>query len=135
MAKATIVKELIVKTPNKVGMMAEVAGAVAKSGANITAVNAFGLEKDAMFRIVTSNNAAVINALKSKNIEASEKDAVRLELADEVGAAAALGLRLKEANIDIKYVYGTVCGCGSKCPCIIVFNTSDNKKAIETLNK
>ncbi len=55
MAKAGIIKELLVKTENKAGMMAEVTEAIAKSGANITALNAFGIDKKAIFRIVTDD--------------------------------------------------------------------------------
>lgn len=135
MAKASPVKELTVKTLNKVGMMAEVTDAISKSGINITALNAFGVDINAIFRIITSDNAKAIKELKAKQFEVSEKDAVKVELADEVGAAAKIGSKLRAAGIDIKYIYGTVCGCGSECSCAIIFNSSDNKKAVEVLNK
>ncbi|MBU4376881.1 MAG: ACT domain-containing protein [Candidatus Omnitrophica bacterium] len=133
MAKATIVKELIVKTPNRVGMLAEVAGTIAKSGANINALNAFGVESDAIFRIVTSDNAAAIKELKAKKIEVSEKDAVKVELENKSGMAAEIAEKLKAASIDIKYIYGSACGC--TCPCGLILNTSDNKKTVDILNK
>ena len=133
MAKATIVKELIVKTPNRVCMLAEVAGIITKSGANISALNAFGIDSDAIFRIVTSDNAAAIKELKAKRIEASEKDAVRVELENSSGKAAEMAEKMKAASIDIKYIYATACNCD--CPCGLVLNTSDNKKTVEILNK
>lgn len=133
MAKAAIVKELIVKTPNRVGMLAEVAGIVAKSGANINALNAFGVENDAIFRIVTSDNAAAVKELKSKKIEVSEKDVVKVELENKSGMAGAMAEKIKSASIDIKYIYGTACNCA--CSCGLIFNTSDNKKTVDILNK
>lgn len=133
MAKATIIKELLVKTPNKVGMLAEVSGVIAKSGANITALNAFGVDADAIFRIVTSNNASAIKELKAKKIEASEKDAVKLDLENKSGKAAEMAEKLKAASIDIKYIYATACACD--CPCSLILNTSDNKKTVDILNK
>jgi len=114
MARAKIVKELLVKTGNKVGMLAAVTETIAKSGANITALNAFGVDKDAIFRIITSDNAKAINANKA-------------------GEAAQLGNKLKAANIDVIYIYGSTCDCGG--PSTIIFNCSDNKKAVEILNK
>jgi hypothetical protein len=134
MAKASLVKELIVKTPNQVGMMAKVAEAISKSGSNITAISAFGLDDSAIFRIVTSDNAKAVKAIKDKGLEVSEKDAVKLELENKIGAAAAMANKLKDAKIDIKYIYGTACGCGPGCQCSLIFNCSDNKKAAAVLN-
>jgi hypothetical protein len=133
MAKASLVKELMVKTANTVGMMAEVSNAIAKSGANITALNAFGIDKNAIFRIVTSDNAKAISAIKEKNIGVSERDVVSVELANKPGIAAEMGEKLKGANIDITYIYGST--CGGDCSCTIIFNCSDNKKAVEVLSK
>jgi len=133
MARAKIVKELLVKTGNKVGMLAAVTETIAKSGANITALNAFGVDKDAIFRIITSDNAKAINAIKAKKFEVSEKDVASVELANKAGEAAQLGNKLKAANIDVIYIYGSTCDCGG--PSIIIFNCSDNKKAVEILNK
>lgn len=133
MAKASIIKELLVKTENKVGMMAEVAGAIARSGANITALNAFGVDKSAIFRIITSDNAKAISGIKTKGLEVSERDAIAVELENKVGAAADLAKKLKDANIDITYIYGSTCDCGR--PSMIIFNCSNNNKAIEVLGK
>lgn len=134
MARASIIKELLVKTKNRVGMMAEVTEAIGSSGVNITALNAFGIGKDnAMFRIVTSDNAKAINAIKAKKFEVSEKNVVSVKLENKPGAAADVGQKLEKAGIDINYIYGSTCDCGG--PSIIVFDCSDNKKAVEILNK
>ena len=133
MAKASMIKELLVKTENKVGMMAEAMETIAKSGANITALNAFGIDKNAIFRIVTSDNAKAIGGIKAKNFEVSERDVVSVELENKPGMAAELGEKLTGADIDIKYIYGSTCGGG--CACTIIFNCNDNKKAVEVLSK
>jgi len=131
MAKASLVKELVVKTENKVGMLEAVTEAISKSGINITALHAFGVDKDAIFRLTTSDNAKAMSAIKAKNFEVSERDAVAVDLQNDPGAAAQMGKKLKDANIDVKYIYGSTCGCGSSCT--IIFNSSDNKKALELL--
>lgn len=131
MAKAGIIKELLVKTENKVGMLAEVMGAIASSGANITAINAYGVGKEAIFRIVTTDNKKAISAIKAKNFEVSEIDAVSVELENKPGTAAKMGEKLKKANIDIAYIYGSTCDYG--CPSTVIFSCSDNKKAFEVL--
>lgn len=133
MARASVIKELMVKTQNKVGMLAEVTSAIASSGVNIIALNAFGIEKDAIFRIITSDSAKAKNAIKTENFEVSERDAVSVELENKPGAAADMGRKLKEANIDISYIYGSTCDCGG--PSIIIFNCNNNKGAVEILNR
>ena len=133
MAKAGIVKELLVKTENKIGMMAEVTEAIAGKGANITALNAFGIDKNAIFRVVTSDNAKAIDGIKAKNFEVSEREVVSVGLDNKPGTAAELGKRLKAAGIDINYIYGSTCDCGG--PSTIIFNCKDNKKAAEILSK
>ena len=133
MVKAEVVKELLVKTENKIGMMREVAGAIAKSGANITALNAFAVDKNAIFRIITSDNAKATAAVKEKNFEVSEKDVVSVQLENKLGAADEMSRKLKDANVDINYIYGSTCDC--ECLSVIIFNCNDNKKAVEVLSK
>lgn len=137
MAKASLIKELIVKVQNKVGMMAEVADVISKGGSNITALNAFSIDDNAIFRIITSDNAKAAKELKSKKMDVSEKEAVKVELENKVGTAAAMARKIKDANIDIKYIYATTCNCTCECECTpsLVFDCNDNKKAVEILNK
>lgn len=139
MAGAKLAKEITVKTPNKVGMLAEVAAAIAEKGVNITGINAYAAEGDAFFRLITADNARAAEALKAKGFLAQEKDVVVVPLADRAGAAKDMGAKLKAAGIDIVYIYGTTCLCEDKCDpsckCQIVFNSKDNKKALEALNK
>lgn len=133
MAKAGIIKELLVKAENKVGMMAEITEAIAKSGANITALNAFGVDKQAIFRIMTDDNTKAIGGIKAKNFEVSERDVVAVELENKVGAASDMAKKLEDASIDIAYIYGSTCSGG--CACTLIFNCNDNKKAVEVLSK
>ena len=133
MAKVSIVKELLVRTDNKVGMMEAVTDAIAKAGANITALNAFGVDKKAIFRVMTSDNAKAIEAIRAKNFEVSERDVVSLELENKPGAASGIAGKLKDAGIDITYIYGSTCGGG--CACTLIFNCNDNKKAVEALSQ
>lgn len=131
MGYAKLVKEIVVKTENKVGMMEKVCAAIAAKGANITALHAFGIDKEAIFRIVTNDNVKAVASLKAENFDVSEKDVVLVMLENKSGAAAGIGKKLREANIDIKYIYGSACDCGG--PCNIIFNSSDNKKAVKVL--
>ncbi|MBN1871788.1 MAG: hypothetical protein JW800_04355 [Candidatus Omnitrophica bacterium] len=132
MSKAKIVKELVVKTANKLGMMEEVTSAIYKVGVNITALHAFGVDKEAVFRIVTEDNAKAMEGIKSRKLEVSERDVVAVELENKKGMAALMGKKIKDAGIDIKYIYGSTCGCSGSCT--MIFNCTDNKRAATVLN-
>jgi hypothetical protein len=53
------------------------------------------------------------------------------EISDRIGAGAEIGALLGTAVIDIEYCFGSTVGQGSA---LLVFKTSDNKKAIQTLS-
>ena len=131
MAKASVVKQLLVITEDKIGMLQEVSAAVSNAGANIEAMCAYGMEGKAYFMIVTSDNAKVSAALKGKG-QVKEEDVVIVELVNKVGAAFGISEKLKKAGIDLKYIYGTTCvSCG--CACRVVFSSDDNAKAVKVL--
>ena len=133
MAKAKIVKEMVVKAANKLGMMEEVTSAISDADVNITAIHAFCVDKEAIFRIVTENNAAAIEAIRGKKLEVSERDVVAVELENNKGTAAIMGRKVREGGLDIKYIYGSTCGCSGACT--LIFNCTDNKKAAQVLSE
>lgn len=127
MAQAKRIKEIQAVTPNKAGMLAEVAGAIADAGVNIVALSASGMGKNAKFLIVTENNQKAIAALKAKNFDVKEGEAVSVSLGNKVGAAKELAEKLAKAGIDLDYCYGST-GDGSES--LLIFSTKDIEKAI-----
>jgi energy-coupling factor transporter transmembrane protein EcfT len=55
---------------------------------------------------------------------------VLVKIEDRIGAGAEIGALLGNAVIDVEYCYGTSAGIGKA---LLVFKTSNNKKAIDTL--
>lgn len=127
---ARIGKQLQVVTPNKVGMLAEVTGIIADSGVNIDAFCAFRKGNKACFLVITNDNAKAAKALKTKKFKVKEEKVVMVDLDNRVGTAVELGNKLKEAKVDLSYIYGTTCGSG---PATIVFKSNKDAKAIEVL--
>ena len=107
---AKIGKQVHIRTPNKVGMLAEVTGAIAGAGVNIDTLAAFVADNKANFMVITNNNAKTIDALKA--YEVKEEDVVVVELENKIGAATDMANKLKDAEIDLKYIYGTTSGSG-----------------------
>lgn len=129
---ARIGKQLEVITPNKVGMLETVTGAIADTGVNIDALCAYAMDKKAYFLVITSDNAKAAKALKVKKFQVKEEKVVIVDLDNRVGAAGEMGKKLKLAKVDLSYLYGTTCGCGG--PAMLVFKSNKNDKAVEVLS-
>lgn len=133
MSKARLVKEVHAVTENKMGTLADISQWIADKGINIRAACGFAMEGKAHFLMVTSDNKKAIEILKAKNIEATETEVVAVEMPDKVGALKDMSKKLKNVEIDIKYIYGTTSGILNSVN-TIVFDSDDNKKAILAIN-
>jgi len=129
--KAVKGEELIVIVEDKIGKLEEITEILRKESINIRAINAYIKDKKAVFRILTSNNTKTKELLK--NIaEVKTEDVVIAEIPDEVGRLNELCLKLKEANININYLYGTA--SEPQATAIVVFSCNDNFKAVDLIS-
>ena len=122
--------ELHVITPNETGILGRVLGTLANARVNLKALCARSEKRKGVFLLITSDNKKAAKALKELGYEVKTNNVVTVEIDDRIGAGAEIGALLGNAAIDIDYCYGTSAG-GVKA--LLVFQTSDNKKAVETL--
>jgi len=122
--------ELHVITPNETGILGRVLGTLANAGINLRALCAYSEEDKGHFLLITSENKKAEKALKAMGFEVTTNDIVTIQISDRIGAGAEIGALLGNAVIDIEYCYGTSAGVGKA---LLVFKTSDNQKAFETL--
>jgi hypothetical protein len=122
--------ELRVITPNEPGILGRVLGTLANAGVNLKALNARADESRGIFLILTSDNTKAEKCLKALGYEVSTNSVVTVAIEDRVGAGAEIGALLGNAIIDIDYCYGSSAGIGKA---LLVFNTTDNDKAFDTL--
>ncbi len=133
MSKARLGKELYVEVPIGIGMLAQVTSAVAASGVNIRAICAVEYEEKGHFWMVTDNNLKAGKSIASFALRTEERGVVLVELPDQVGVTANMGKLMDEAEINMSYIYG---GVSSKDKvALTVFNSSNNQKAVEILNR
>lgn len=122
--------ELYVITPNELGILGRVLGTLANAGVNLKALCARSEKRKGIFLLITSDNKKAEKALKELGYEVKTNKVVTVEIDDRIGAGAEIGALLGNAAIDIDYCYGTSTG---KAKALLVFQTNDNKKAVETL--
>ena len=124
------VEELFLSAENKTGLLEEITQALVSGGVNIRAVSAYVAENKAFFRLITSDNAKASEALA--NIGSIEKkEAVVAELEDKEGSLNKAAARLKDAGIDLAYIYATSADTGNKVA--VVFSSDNNDKSVELL--
>ena len=133
MAQAKLARELVVGADNKVGMLAEVSGIIAEAGVNISAISAYAMGEKAIFRIVTSANDKAENVLVQKGFKVDENEIVAVNLPDKVGQAKEIADKMKNAGINLDYIYGSTCGC-SDTQALMVIGSKENQKVVEAIN-
>jgi hypothetical protein len=122
--------ELHAVTPNEPGIFGRVLGTLANAGVNVRAFYAYSEADQGHFHLVTSDPVKAENALRTLGYKVKGKKVVTCIITDRIGAGAEIGALLGNAVIDIQYSYGSTAGDGKS---LLVFQTSNNKKAIETL--
>lgn len=125
------VKQLIVATEDRPGMLAEVSGILAKSNINIDGFCAYSMDGQAIFYIVSSDSQKAKTALSAKGWQVKEEDVVIVGLENKVGILSKIADKLKSKNINLLYCYGTT--CDSSCASRFIFKAEDNDKAIAAL--
>lgn len=130
MFEVKIENELHVITPNEPGILGRVLGTLANAGVNLRALNVYSEGRKGIFLMVTSDNAKAQKFLKLLGYEVKSNPVVTVLAEDRIGAGSEIGALLGNAVIDVNYSYGSSAGVGKV---LLVFKTSDDKKAVETL--
>jgi hypothetical protein len=131
MEKATKVKQLNCTLTTKVGLLAEIAEAMAKAQVNISSIAAHESGRKAYFSFTTDSAAKAKRAMAKLGIEAEEKDGILVEMPNKPGELQKVAQQLSAAEINILETYGGS-GAGRASSCF--FSTSDNLKAVRILN-
>jgi hypothetical protein len=131
MAKVKKTKEILVTTENKVGMLKELSSLVSRSGANITAICAYGEAEKASFMLVADDSQKAVQAIKGKGYSAEEKDVLEVRLDNKVGELEKMSGQIAQAGIDINYIYGTV--TEKNAPATLIMSSKDDGKVLEIL--
>ncbi|MCF7907866.1 MAG: hypothetical protein K9L86_03185 [Candidatus Omnitrophica bacterium] len=129
--KAKKATELLLIADNKVGKLAEISQQVKENGLNIQAISAWAFDDKAYFRLVASDSSKARETLQGLG-KLEEREVLIVDMPDEVGQLFLLTSKLKDSNIDIRYIYGTASQPGSSA--IVVLSSDSNEKALEIIS-
>lgn len=124
------VTQLVLNLQSKPGVLANVAGVLAKAGVNIEGVCAAETAGRGKIRLLVSDAAKAEAALKAAKIRCGREEAVSMTLENRPGALAEAADKLARAKINIKCAYATTGGAGQAA---VVLTVSNVAKALTAL--
>lgn len=133
--RVTLGEELVITATNQVGLLADISVLLANLGINIEAALGYQEGKDAKLMLVTDANLAIAGELNKKIYKSVEEtEVVIVEIENKPGALKIVTTGLKDAGIDIKYLYVTPTSAPNAAS-RMVLKTSDNEEAMAILSK
>ena len=127
-----LVNQLSVFMENKEGRLEQALETLADSNININSLSLAEATDYGMLRMIVSDPEAGKAALKAKGFMAQLTPVLAVDVADEVGQLQVVLTKIKQAGINIEYVY-SMKASGNDGATIII-RTSDLEKTEEVLN-
>ena len=125
-------KQIVVSIENAPGRLHEVTDALGKAGINLRALNLVDTGAFGQLRLLVSDVAKARRILMEMQISAFENEVVAAEIDDKPGSLAALLKPLKEASVNVVFMYAFI-GFTQGAKAVMIFRFSDNDKAIKIL--
>jgi hypothetical protein len=126
-------KQIVVSIENSPGRLLEVADALGKASINLRALNLVDTGAFGQLRLLVSDVVRARQILMEMHISAFVNEVVAAEIDDTPGSLAKLLRPLRDANINVIYMYAFIGSTAAKA--IMIFRFSDNDLAIEVLKK
>ncbi len=95
-------KEIVVVTPARVGLVADIAEILGERGINLDTIEADTVQGTMIVTMTLENYDEALKALRDGGFDALTEDALLIQLRDEPGALAKVAKRFKDANITLR---------------------------------
>jgi hypothetical protein len=118
---------------NKAGRLSEVTGILARAKVNIRALALADTSDFGVLRLIVDNNAVAEQALKESGFTVRKTKVVAVEVDDRPGGLFNILEVLKNAKINVEYMYAFIRQSGDKA--IMVFRFDQPDDAINVLMK
>lgn len=129
-----MVKEIIVKVENKSGQLFHVVNTLSEANIDLKALTCSEeVDNKRNIKIITFDYDKAIETLKNANIEHQIEDIVITDVVDEPGGLAKILKIVKEAGVNIEYVYTSLTNL--KFRALAIFKFDDNEKALKVLKE
>ena len=128
------VKQISVSLDNTPGMFLAVSDCLGAEGINIRAISVADTSDSSTVRFVSDDPQKTITVLKSAGYSLKETDVVAVEIPDHPGALQAVLKPLKQAEINVLYLYPYL-GRGQSGQPIVIIGVDKGPEAIDVLKQ
>jgi len=127
------VEQIAVFLENKSGRLAEITSILADHGINIRALSVADTADFGILRLIVDKVEAAEQALRSAGFTVGKTNVIAVEVPDRTGGLAMVLKSIKEANLNVEYMYAFVNKTGENA--VLIFRFEEMDRAIETLLK
>ena len=127
------VEQISIFLENKSGRLAEVAGVLARAGVNIRALSLADTTDFGILRLIVNDNEKAKKVLKENGFTVGKTEVLAVEVADRPGGLANILNAMRDAGINVEYMYAFVQRSGGNA--IIIFRFDELDNAISALQK
>ncbi len=126
------ISQLSIFAENKPGTIYEITRTIADAGVDIRALSVADTQDFGILRLIVSDIEKARQALNEDNCVVSVTQVIGVAVPDKPGGLADVLKILKDAEINVEYVYAFITISGKNA--CVVLRVGDNEKAIKILN-
>ena len=127
------VEQIAVFLENKSGRLAEITSILAENGINIRALSVADTADFGILRLIVDKVEVAEKALRAAGFTVGKTNVIAVEVPDRTGGLAMVLKSIKEANLNVEYMYAFVNKTGENA--VLIFRFEEMDRAIEMLLK
>jgi hypothetical protein len=128
-----LVEQIAVFLENKSGRLAEITAVLAKNNINIRALSVADTADFGILRLIVDKVEKAKEVLKENGFTVGKTNVIAVEVDDKTGGLARVLQSIKDAGINVEYMYAFVNKTGENA--VLIFRFEKMEEAIETLQK
>jgi len=131
MIDARLQQEIVLRSEDRIGALAEIVAVVSEMGINLLSVRLRSIEGEAVVHLLTSSQSYACEALRNAGFDVSQRDVVMLALPHHPGFLRRTSEALARRGISIDDLHFSVPEEGKLS--VVVLTCSNNAHAIQIL--
>lgn len=125
------VEQISVFIENKSGRLADVTTVLSKAGVNIRALSLAETSDFGILRLIVNDTETAFRELRSAGFTVTKTEVIAIEVPDRPGGLAGILNVLKDAGINVEYMYAFVQKSGENA--LVVFRFDEPARAVAVL--
>jgi hypothetical protein len=131
MLDAHLRSEIVLKTENRTGVLAEIGRLLGDMGISLLSIALETTEETAIIRLLTTSQSYAREALQDAGYDIEERDVIVVELPHHPGFLSRVSEALARKGVSLIDLHATVSEEGSTG--VVVFSCSNNGRAVQML--